>query len=586
MFVILAIIIGLIIGFIRGGKFKGFKAKKITLLPLGLIGIFLQIILHLYFYTGGISAIDPFLPVVNFISYILILVMFVFNLDDFWTIMMSVGLTSNFIVAFINGGKMPIAANVIDAVSGTSFGISVTDGVNAVYSIIEPSTTSLWFLGVNVPIPFIGKIMAYLGSSGGLSVGGIVVFIGIIGFVQYAMNRIPADSIFNKNAPIGEEDYILPPDKTEEDFFSDEDDDADENFYSKSDFETDPVQTVEDSFGGKTGRISKLTPETISKIQKSGKQETIGVSVLEEYDSSQDTKVFTAINDLGIHSSSEQEDENKDDMGTVSGFFTQSFYAEKEKGKLAFEKEQVEKLEEVKPIVQEKEIENKKEIEKEPEEKILEQRIIIEEPVPDLEEQVSEPVHIEEETPFVVENDKIVSNPAFENTMTEMKKTERSENDMLNIWQKVNQENERVRAKKRRNSRYVNTKEPFKAEREREAAAKAVERATKVAKARATASPQPLVVEPISVQPSPSIVDIQSQTKVISKPISTEVQTHQDTVAFNSPNLDQTAAPIQTTPLIKENVEISDEEREKAGFERVSLNIEGRDVVFWRKKKD
>ena len=103
MFVLIAIILGLIIGFIRGGSFKGFKAKKISLLPLGIIGIILQFGLHLYYYTGGIEAVDAFLPVVNFISYILILVMLVFNLDDFWTIMMAVGITANFIVTFING---------------------------------------------------------------------------------------------------------------------------------------------------------------------------------------------------------------------------------------------------------------------------------------------------------------------------------------------------------------------------------------------------------------------------------------------------------------------------------------------------
>ncbi|MEG0380014.1 MAG: hypothetical protein RR614_16165, partial [Eubacterium sp.] len=31
---------------------------------------------------------------------------------------------------------------------------------------------------------------------------------------------------------------------------------------------------------------------------------------------------------------------------------------------------------------------------------------------------------------------------------------------------------------------------------------------------------------------------------------------------------------------------LSDEEREKAGYEKVKLAVEGREVVFWRKKKD
>ena len=154
MFVLIAIILGLIIGFIRGGSFKGFKAKKISLLPLGIIGIILQFGLHLYYYTGGIEAVDAFLPVVNFISYILILVMLVFNLDDFWTIMMAVGITANFIVTFINGGKMPVASKIVESLPATSaFATSINEGTNAVYAVMQQS--GLWVLGINVPIPFV-----------------------------------------------------------------------------------------------------------------------------------------------------------------------------------------------------------------------------------------------------------------------------------------------------------------------------------------------------------------------------------------------------------------------------------------------
>lgn len=572
MFVLIAIILGLIIGFIRGGSFKGFKAKKISLLPLGIIGIILQFGLHLYYYTGGIEAVDAFLPVVNFISYILILVMLVFNLDDFWTIMMAVGITANFIVTFINGGKMPVASKIVESLPATSaFATSINEGTNAVYAVMQQS--GLWVLGVNVPIPFVGGFMQYIGSIGGFSIGSAVVFIGLIGWVQYAMNRVPADSVFNKDEPIGEEDYILPPDEDDEDDFFDDYDDENDDYYPEEDFEEDPIENLEGSFESMTDVIPKLTPEAIAEIQNNGGDSSMGKSILDEYDPSQDTKVFTAIKDIGTYEPTEvKEDFSDEDTGPVSGFFTQSFYAEKEKGKLAFEKEQ----EEIKT-------------EEKPEEKVPKQRVVIQEPVINIDPVPQpQPVVVEEKTPFVVEDDKIVSNPEYGATMINTEKEERTEDDMLSIWQQVNQEQERIRARKRRRTRYVDVKEPFKAEREKVAAEKAVARAAAVAKAQAVTEAQP-----VHRQITPE--ELQAQT-IAAQQAAAAVQKPAEPVI--TPPIEEPAAPVNTAAApqqasvydssakVKASSADPDEERERAGYERVKLNVDGKDVVFWRKKKD
>lgn len=574
MFVLIAIILGLIIGFIRGGSFKGFKAKKISLLPLGIIGIILQFGLHLYYYTGGIEAIDAFLPVVNFVSYILILVMLVFNLDDFWTIMMAVGITANFIVTFINGGKMPVAAKIVESLPSTSaFATGINEGTNAVYAVMQQN--GLWVLGVNVPIPFVGGFMQYIGSIGGFSIGSAVVFVGLLGWVQYAMNRIPADSVFNKDEPVGEEDYILPPDEDEEDDFFDDYDDENDDYYPEEDFEEDPIENLEDSFDGMTDVIPKLTPEAIAEIQSNGGDSSMGKSILDEYDSSQDTKVFTAIKDIGTYEPAEmkEEDFSDEDTGPVSGFFTQSFYAEKEKGKLAFEKEQ----EEIK-------------IEEKPEEKVPEQRVVIQEPAITIEPVPQpQPVVVEEKTPFVVEDDKIVSNPEYGATMIDTEKEERTEDDMLNIWQQVNQEQERIRARKRRRTRYVDVKEPFKAEREKIAAEKAVARAAAVAKAQAVTEAQPVhrQITPEELQ-AQSVAAKQAAAAVQqpAEPIITPPIEESAAAVVTEPAPQQTTVAAETSAEVKMSSADPDEERERAGYERVKLNIEGKDVVFWRKKKD
>ena len=188
MFILFAIIIGLLIGFIRGGRIQGITAKKISLWPLGLIGVILQVALHLYYYTGGISAIDSLLPIVNFISYILVLIMFVFNLDDFWTILIAVGTTANFVVIFINGGKMPVAQSIVDGLSSGLAG-TISQGMNGVYTLMDQTTTTLWFLGDYLRIPALGTITSLYGGASGLSVGTIIIMVGLIGWVQYAMSR-------------------------------------------------------------------------------------------------------------------------------------------------------------------------------------------------------------------------------------------------------------------------------------------------------------------------------------------------------------------------------------------------------------
>ncbi len=155
MFILLAIILGLLIGLVRGGKIKGITSKKISLWPLGLVGLLLQVFLHLYYYTGGIASIESFLPIVNFVSYILILVTFVFNLDDFWTILVAVGITANFVVIFINGGHMPVVQSVVDGLSNTTFAQSISQGTNVIYAVIQTGTTALCFMGINIHVPFV-----------------------------------------------------------------------------------------------------------------------------------------------------------------------------------------------------------------------------------------------------------------------------------------------------------------------------------------------------------------------------------------------------------------------------------------------
>ncbi|MDO4288517.1 MAG: DUF5317 family protein [Eubacterium sp.] len=588
MFVLIAVIVGLIIGFIRGGSLKGLGARKISLLPLGIIGALMQLALHLYYYTGGMASIEGFLPVINFISYILILITLVFNLDDFWTIMLTVGIIADFIITFLSGGKMPVAQAVMDMMPAGAFATSVSDGSNALYVIMDTSILRLWFLGINLPIPALGGITQLVGSVSGVSVGGILSLVGLLGWIQYAMNRSTRKD-FTKDDMVEDLDYIIPP-EDETDIFDDEETseglfDETEDFYDEEDFYDD-----ED---GMTARIPQLTPEAIASFQSNSS--ALGMPAAELQDSKEDTKVFTAIRDLGTFES--HEDVAKEEEETpVSGFFTQSFYAEKEKGKLAFDSTDI----------------AKKEIHEESEEKGQEAPVVIE---PSKTEASETPAAAPkaQEVPFTVQDNTIVTQekpkaPVYGKPMTESKKSERTEEEMRNIWQQVNQENEKIRARKRRRVHYADVREPFKAEREKTAARKAVARAATGIYTGANPEVQPVYRE--ITPPQPEVV----QTKPVHTPVTiaeeirtertvtetvqpTPAEVKESTAVFTIPNLapepaketvTETPEPEAEAPAPKKAaaVGLSDDDREKAGYERVTLNIDGEEVSFWKKKKE
>lgn len=389
MFVILAIVIGLIIGTVRGGSIRLMRKRKINLWPVGLIGILLQIVLHLYFYFGQSSGITTF---INFASYVCILLMLIFNFDDLWAILFTVGTTANFIVAFINGGKTPVTPAIVNALTNTNLSSGITRGLNAVYTPLSRATTALWMLGINVQLPYVSRITSYYGGVGGFSIGSVLVFIGLLGWVQYAMQDSKGQDPFSEELNEGDTDYIISPDENS----------MIQEMAQKKEtgYETGPLdwlnQDSETLFGQEikqqTGEIQKkpakpekktsktprrrraaqekpssavrenvqkpeelknkqaekttvlpdLSPELLERI----KSHNSGTAIKRPASTvSDDTRVFTTLKDLGKYDtkpidtgfsmSARREREEAEDFAE-SGFFTQSFYTEREKGKLAF----------------------------------------------------------------------------------------------------------------------------------------------------------------------------------------------------------------------------------------------------------
>lgn len=189
MYILIALIIGILIGFIRRGSINNILSHPYKKWFLGFVGVLLMILLHYYYLiTPAFSQFEQFLPIINFISYLLVLIMLILNLDDIYTIIIALGLTFDFIATFINGGFLPVAEAVLQKMPLYSqLTQSIYTGTNAVYSLLQSGQTLLPFLGIILPIPFFTSFFTSLGTVTGLSVGGTFILFGLIGLVQATM---------------------------------------------------------------------------------------------------------------------------------------------------------------------------------------------------------------------------------------------------------------------------------------------------------------------------------------------------------------------------------------------------------------
>lgn len=561
MLILIAIILGFLIGKIRRGSLHGFKVRKISLLPVGILGLVLQIALHLYIYTGGISLVEPYLEIVNFASYILILVMLVFNLDDFWVILMAVGITANFVVIFINGGHMPVAQGVIDILPA-AFGEQITQGLSPLYSLIQPNTL-LWFLGINlpIPVPYVPLVMSLYGSVAGVTVGNIVTIIGLIGFIQYVMNKKASimqderndhgedEGIFGDDEDHGfdgvsiqnsyQEGYDEPEDI--EDYYrdmaatggirGDRDENAtiviptegynsNESTGARDNFETRLIPAALD---GVDSEIGTETEEII--ISKNDNQET---RVMEPVDDGS-TKIISNIQEVGAYVKGDKELEaadmeeilNSDD----AGFFTKKYYEEK----LAVEKERL--------ILQMREMELNKVA------KSLSDPDGEPHPVPESDLRIVESFKLTDlDQPFVLRSETNTYDSGVKSKDEE--DVEFSEDEMLNVWQRLNLEDEKRKANRRKQLMRETSKE---------------------AESLISGTPRDDVGIPLK--------EIEEVTESVVGRV------------YESTSADKEKMLANMDDDERKDFQETVDERKRAGYELVELKLDGKDVAFWRKKK-
>ena len=173
--IIEAILIGLFIGILRKGKISRIEYLKINLLPLvfvSLMSVIIIVVMNL-----GLLEFGSFIYNIFFVlSYALIIIVLVFNLDKKFLFITLIGAVLNFICICFNSFKIPVNTGAFISSYGDEMAKLFLSG--DIKFFIPAEGAKLSFLGKLI------SITEYYFYPVILSIGDIFVALGIILFIQ------------------------------------------------------------------------------------------------------------------------------------------------------------------------------------------------------------------------------------------------------------------------------------------------------------------------------------------------------------------------------------------------------------------
>ena len=150
MFIAVAIVVGVLVGLLRGGRFANLGEATFRLWPLLVLGVVVQ---------GAAAFTGEGAVAVIVASYALLIAFCVANLTRAGMGVVLVGILLNVVVIGVNGG-MPVRRSAIvaagiashDEVAGLDFGTK---------RHLETGDDRLTFLGDIIPVPFAGEVLSF-----------------------------------------------------------------------------------------------------------------------------------------------------------------------------------------------------------------------------------------------------------------------------------------------------------------------------------------------------------------------------------------------------------------------------------------
>lgn len=185
----LFLLLAIIVGYMKGGKFirlKNLNFKKLSPIIIALVVQYLVLI----FSDRDLKVIGNYVEEIYLVSFILIFIGVIINMNipSLWIVF--VGAISNFIVFVMNGMKIPV-----------SFDALKIAGMNSTIKLMESGQYKLYDAITNATdYEILGKIIAIdniLPLAGVFSVGDVLITMGLFVFIESSMNDKKLDRRIN-----------------------------------------------------------------------------------------------------------------------------------------------------------------------------------------------------------------------------------------------------------------------------------------------------------------------------------------------------------------------------------------------------
>lgn len=179
MLFFLVIPVGLLIGFLFGGRLSNLERLPLRWLPLVFISLLIQVLIFPLFTN---AAILPFAEVpLHVLSYILLVIWIVANIRIVPIVLLGLGAACNFLVLIANGGLMPASTNAV-LKSGLPFLAERLTQDGAYANLILMSESS--------KLNFLGDILyqpQWIPFSAAFSIGDLLITLALIWLIVKGM---------------------------------------------------------------------------------------------------------------------------------------------------------------------------------------------------------------------------------------------------------------------------------------------------------------------------------------------------------------------------------------------------------------
>lgn len=162
-----AALLGLIIGWLRGGSFKKLGQAELRYWLLALLGFALQAVIWADFQLGR-HFLSAWIPGLHIISYLPLLLFVYENLEKPGMALLGTGTFLNFSAIAFNGGRMPVSVYAVPE----QFRQQLISGSNSPLHAAMTNETLLPFLGDLIGIPLIWNKV--------VSAGDLLISLGLL----------------------------------------------------------------------------------------------------------------------------------------------------------------------------------------------------------------------------------------------------------------------------------------------------------------------------------------------------------------------------------------------------------------------